>query len=408
MAKTVTPLTVTKINNAKPKDKLYRLFDGNGLCLKILTSGSKIWEYRFKNPSTAKEDTLIIGEYPLISLSEARAIQIEKRSMVLKGIDPKIKIKSLLFEDLFLEWFNVWNKGTKHNEAIGSAIQRYVTPTLKNFEVGKIEPSHIVKALRELEKEGVLDTLKKTKSGLKQMFDYLVAEGHIKYNPVIQVATSIFKKPKKSHHRRLGNSQVYMIHEFLNYDGISPMIRLCTEFIMRTVLRAKEACTLKWDYYDEKNQLIIIPSQNMKVKDGNDHIVSLSSQAIEILIKLKEITGDYEYIFMNPEFTDHINTEATTNAMKQQSIPTTTHGFRSLASTIINEGSLFRSGAIEACLAHRDKDTIRATYNKAKYLQERREILQWWSDFIDQCDTEENNLLTLQKYDILNILGAMS
>lgn len=403
MAKQTTPLTVAKINNAKPKDKLYRLFDGNGLCLKILSSGSKTWEYRFKNPTTNKEDTLVIGEYPLISLAEARTIHLEKRSLVLKGIDPKVKIKSLLFGDLFSEWFSKWNKGTKHNDAIGSAIQRYILPTLKNYEISKIEPSHIVKSLRTLEKEGVLDTLKKTKSGLKQMFDYLVAEGYIKYNPVIQVSSSLFKKPTKSNHRKLENNQIYLMHEFLNYEGINPMIRLCTDFIMRTLLRAKEACTLKWDYYDEENQLIIIPSQNMKVKDGNDHIVPLSKQVIKILATVKNITGKYDYIFMNPELTNHINTEATTNAMKQQSVPTSTHGFRSLASTIINEGSLFRSGAIEACLAHRDKDTIRATYNKAKYLQERREIMQWWSDFIDQCDTKENNLSTLKRYDILNI-----
>lgn len=403
MAKTVTPLTVAKINNAKPKDKLYRLFDGNGLCLKILSSGSKIWEYRFKNPITDKEDTFIIGDYPLISLSEARIIQTEKRSMVAKGIDPKIKIKSQLFKDLFPEWFNLWSTGTKHNIATESVIQRYIMPILKDYDVSRIEPPQIVKALRELEKADKLDTLLKTKSGLKLMFDYLVAEGYIKYNPVIQVATSIFKKPKKSHHRRLENNQIYLIHDFFNYEGVSPIIRLCTQFLMRTALRAKEACTLKWDYYDEVNQLMIIPSENMKVKDGTDHIIPLSSQLIDILNTLKEITGDYEYIFMNAEFTDHINTEATTNAMKQQNVPTSTHGFRSLASTIINEGSLFRSGAIEACLAHRDKDTIRAIYNKAKYLQERREILQWWSDFIDQCDTEENNLLALKKYDILSI-----
>lgn len=405
MARPVTPLSVAKINNAKPKKRLYRLYDGNGLCLKVLSTGTKTWEYRFKNPITKKDDTFVIGEYPLISLAEARQIQIEKRSLVLKGIDPKVKERSLIFKDLFKEWFKVWDKGSKHNYGIRTAIERYILPVLSKLDVTKIEPSHIVKALRELEKAEVLDTLRKTRSGLKQMFDYLVAEGYIKYNPVIQVSSSLFKKPIQKHHRKLENDQIYLIHDFFNYDGVSPMIRYCTEFIMRTVLRAKEACTLKWEYYDEQNQLIIIPSENMKIKNGNNHIVPLPTQVITILNELRDTTGAFDYIFMNPEMTDHINTEATTNAMKQQKIPTTTHGFRSLASTIINEGSLFRSGAIEACLAHQDKDTIRATYNKAKYLQEKREILQWWSNFIDQCDTSDNNLMTLKEYNILSIEG---
>lgn len=396
-ASRIKPLSDTEIKNAKPKNKMYRLYDGKGLCLCIMKTGSKHWEFRFKNPDTLKDDTIIIGEYPYLSLSQAREIHQDMRSLVEQGINPKLRGGSTIFRAVFDIWWLRWSetKSERYANQVRNAIEKNCMKTLGNLDMGDIKPSHIALALQPFEDRGVLEYLHRTRSALNQMFSFALARGICEINPVMMVTRDAFKRPKPENHRSLNPKNLYQIVEFFDHKGVSEVTRLCIEFILRNILRVQEACEARWHEIDSKNKIFTIPENRMKMR--REHIIPLSKQSIEILEKLKLEHPRSEYIFVGSGKNGYINKETPRIAINRAGVNTTIHGFRHLASTILNESLLFKPDIIESALAHSGRDQIRAVYNKAQYIEERREMMQWWSGFIDKCDTKENNERALKE-----------
>lgn len=384
-------LTEIKIKNAKAKDKLYRLFDGNGLCLKITSKNKKIWEYRYKNPDTLKDDTLALGDYPSLSLSDARQLHQTKRADVLKGINPKRTNEHLSFPFVFQQWWNTWSmtKSEKYAKQVYNAINNNCMAVLAPLKINEIEVQHLVRALQPFEDRNALEYLHRTKTGLNQLFDFAISRGLCNYNPAMMISRKAFKSHQSTHHKSIGQKQIYKLFDFFQSEEHSITTRLCTELTLRSITRIQESCKAQWSEIDFHNKLWIIPAERMKM--SREHIIPLTPQMITIFQKMYNISRDLPFVFPSLNLETHICLETPRTAIQRFGIDSTIHGFRHLASTLLNESGLFRPDVIEASLAHQDKNSIRATYNKAQYLNERRELFKWWNDFLDHCTTLEDN-----------------
>lgn len=400
-ASKVKPLTDREIKTAKPKDKMYRLSDGAGLAIKVLPSGSKSWEYRYVNPETLKYDTMIIGSYPELSLSQAREIHNDYRSQVASGINPKHKKANNDFKSVFEVWWQRWQetRSEKYAIQVKRAIENNCMPILGKMDIKDIKPIHIAQSLQPFEDRGVLEYLHRTRSALNQMFQFCASRGLCEINPVMMVTREAFKRPQSSQHRSLDIKEVYQLVDFIGTTNCTPSTKYCIEFILRNISRVQEAAQATWSEIDTEKWIWTIPAKRMKMR--REHVIPLSRQSMLILKKLKEEYPDSKYIFASEGPNGHINKETPRIALNKAGIDTTIHGFRHLASTILNETLLFKPDVIEVALAHVGKDQIRATYNNAQYTEKRREMMQWWSDFIDICDTERNNLKALKKFNII-------
>ncbi len=311
------------------------------------------------------------------------------------------KKDAITFGVVFYEWFEKWKLlvvPTTAKRAL-SAVEKDCFPVLQNLEISKIRPRDIVLALDPLDKRCSYETLKKVKSSLKLCFDYAIARGLCEMNPVMMVTREAFKRPQSSQHRSLDIREVYQIVDFIGTTNCTPSTKYCIEFILRNISRVQEAAQATWSEIDTEKWIWTIPAKRMKMR--REHVIPLSCQSMLILKKQKEEYPDSKYIFASEGPNGHINKETPRIALNKAGIDTTIHGFRHLASTILNETLLFKPDVIEVALAHVGKDQIRATYNNAQYTEKRREMMQWWSDFIDMCDTERNNLKALKKFNII-------
>lgn len=390
-------LTDIKIRNAKAKNKLYRLFDGSGLCLKIMTSNKKIWEYRFKNPDTLKDDTLVLGDYPTLSLSEARKLHQNKRADILKGINPKRNNDHLIFSFVFKQWWDIWSlgKNPKYVKQVYNAIDKNCMKTLGHLQIDQIKPQHIVKALQPFEDREALEYLHRTKMGLNQLFDFAISRGLCEHNPSRVIVRSSFKVHQPSNYKSPHQKQIYRLFDFFKDERYTIITRLCTELALRTLTRIQEASKIEWTEINFERKTWTIPTNRMKKK--NAQIIALTPQTLRIFQTMYAISKDLKYVFPGRDLEKHISTETPRNAIQSYGIDSTVHGFRHLASTLLNESGLFRSDVIESCLSHKDKNTVRETYNKAKYLTERKELFIWWNSILDQCSTRDNNIEIINK-----------
>lgn len=389
MARQVKPLSVKEIRDAKPKDKAYRLYDGEGLQLVVYPSGKKVWRFDYIDIDK-KRKSYTIGDADLIHRDDARKQREEFRRRLEMG-ESIIEPVSETFYKVFEDWYVRWEKSVtpKHAKKVKSGVSRDCHPVLGRMEINSIKPRDIVNALSPIEKRGALEQLKTIKTGLNLCFDFAVARGLCEYNPSRMVSNNAFHSKPVVSHRSLPPEEIYTMHEYFENPRFNLPVRRCTEFVMRTMVRVGEATYAEWSEIDWDKKLWIIPAEKMKMR--RDHIVPLSTQCMSILEEMQEISSHLEYIFPNYNLTTYINRDNPLMSLKRAKINTTMHGLRHLASTILNEKGLFRPDVIESALAHQDQNSIRATYNKAEYIKERGEMMQWWSDLIDQCKDEKTN-----------------
>lgn len=397
----VKPLTDREIKVAKPKEKMYRLSDGGGLAIKVLPSGSKSWEYRYVNPETLKYDTMIIGSYPEFSLAQAREMHTDYRGQVANGINPKQKHTDFRFSTIFEIWWHRWQeeRSEKYALQVKRAIENNCMAVLGKLDVRDIKPIHIAMSLQPFEDRGVLEYLHRTRSALNQLFQFCTSRGLCEINPVTMVTREAFKRPQSTQHRSLDIRELYQIVDFIGCTNATLSTKYCIEFILRNISRVQEAAQATWSEIDTDKWIWTIPAKRMKMR--REHVIPLSRQSVNILKKLKAEYPDSKYIFASDGPNGHINKETPRIALNRAGVDSTVHGFRHLTSTILNETLLFKPDVVEVAMAHVGKDKIRATYNNAQYTEKRREMMQWWSDFIDMCDTERNNLKALKRFNII-------
>ena len=396
-------LTVTQIRNSKPKNKPYRLTDGHGLYLEILPGGTKSFRYRFKY--RGRSQILTIGRFPEITLAEARAARDEARVMLVRGLNPcaekqKAKIakkhkisQASTFREVALEWIDIQGSAWKpaHRDQVLRSLQKDVFPVLGPFQLEEITRPQILTVLREIEDRGALDYVRRVLQRIDAIFKYGILTGKGKKNPS-EGMQKILRPIKRTHLPALPVDELPQFLHDLEKIDVHPSTKLALKFIILTAVRSSELRFATWDEIDMKNALWIVSAKRMKMK--REHVVPLSRQAIAIL----KIAGDYwgceGLIFPGTRWSHKPLSENTLqyclNRMGYGG-RATVHGFRSVFSTIANESGLWSPDAIERALAHVDKNSVRAAYNRGGYLEERRKLMQWWADYIDAARMEEKN-----------------
>ncbi|EBQ9796990.1 integrase [Salmonella enterica subsp. enterica serovar Kottbus] len=386
-------LTARQISTAKPTEKPYKLSDGGGLYLLVNPNGSRYWRMKYRY--AGKEKLLSIGVYPEVTLAEARDKRTEAKRMLAAGDDPsEVKqaareAKSLAvnnsFELLALEWHEHkkpnWSSG--YADDILEYLRKDIFPYIGKKAITDIKPMTMLSVLKKMEERGVLDKLKKTRQACRQIFTYAIITGRAEFNPVTDLAGAL-KTPKQQHFPHLMPTQIGpFIHAVNTYSG-SKVTRIATLLLMYTSVRTIELRASEWTEFDLDSDLWQIPKERMKMR--RPHLVPLSRQVKSHLLELKEITGWGKYVFPGRNDAHKPMSEAGINQVIKRigfAGKVTGHGFRHTMSTILHEKG-FNSAWIEAQLAHADRNTIRGTYNHAQYLDGRRDMLQWYADYLDE------------------------
>ncbi|AMG98905.1 MAG: tyrosine-type recombinase/integrase [Enterobacter asburiae] len=388
-------LTDVKVRNAKPTDKPYKLTDGEGMHLMVHPNGSKYWrlQYRFDG----KQKMLALGIYPEISLSEARQRRDEAKRQVANAIDPSEQKKvekqarkatvENTFKAIALEWHEYkrpnWSKG--YAEDIMEAFENDIFPDIGKRPIAEIKPLEVLSSLRKLEKRGVLDKLRKIRQACNQVFRYAIVTGRAETNPASELASAL-TAPKSTHYPHLLADELPdFLQALATYSG-SPITRLATRILMLTGVRTIELRMAEWKEFDFDKRVWEVPVERMKMR--RPHLVPLSDQVMVSLREIQAVTGRYNLVFPGRNDITKPMSEASINQVLKRigyHGKATGHGFRHTMSTILHEQG-YNTAWIELQLAHVDKNTIRGTYNHAQYLGQRREMLQWYGDYVDSLE----------------------
>jgi len=384
-------LNDVQVKNLKHRDKLYRKADSGGLAIEIAVSGSKIWVHRYRYQH--KATMMVLGHYPSMSLLSARQARDINKQLLNKGINPKdIKIKAsssgTTFNDVFLQWHNN-KKGSWSNNYTHDVLQRaecYLLPFIGNKSIDEISTPDMLTILKKIEERDLLDTLEKIKGISSRVFSYAVGMGLITVNPVRDLPRDVFKKKNQRHYSTITDPKEIgkLLRTLEDHKG-SYQVRTALLIAPYIFLRPGELTKMTWGEVDFDDKLIRISGSRMKMK--LDHIVPMSEQVLTTLRQLNQFKTNSEFVFPSPR---NKNKGITTNALlvairdlgvgKEQF---TTHGFRHMASTRLNELG-FRDDVIERQLAHTDSNKVRAVYNHAEHLGDRRDMMQKWADYLDK------------------------
>ncbi len=384
-------LTDTKIKGLKPSSKVFRMNDGRGLCLEVRPSGAKYFKFRYKKHD-GKFSMISLGRYPELSLKDARDLAQKKRSMLAKGMDIS-RESGNTFKEIFEEWhsknLNKWD--AEYAQTIKSRVENNILPWIGYKHVNDVTPLDLSGALRKVEDRGAVETAHRILQYLKQIFSYAISNSLCERNPAMDVKGSLAPSVKKSYPAPTDLQQIRVVLQAIDkYPG--SFITVCAlKMLTLTMLRPGELRKGLWTEIDLDQQEWIIPSSRMKVKKNSrvqgrlDHIVPLSSQAIDVLKELHPLTSVSEYIFP-AEYTKHrpmsentMNVALRRMGFTQDEI--VSHSFRSTASTLLNESG-WPADWIEKQL-HHIKGDVRGIYNRAEYLEQRKKMLQAWADFLD-------------------------
>ena len=386
-------LTVKGIEQAKPKDKLYRMADGFGLCLEVPPSGSKRWRYRYRFQGKAK--MLSLGVYPDVRLAEAREHRDELRRVLRAGIDPAehLKLKQVhsdgkdRFEAVARDWFSKfkhkWTEETATRKM--SRLENHVFPLIGTVAIDKIDAPEIRKVLLSLESQGKLHTAHRIRNVIGEVMRYAVSYGLARYNPAPDLI-GVVPPAKETHRASVTNPKEVggLLRSIDDYQG-SPVTRYALKLAALTFVRPGELRHAEWAEIDIERQEWRIAAAKMKMR--RQHIVPLSRQSLELLEELRPLTGRGRYLFPSERSKDRAMSNNTVNAALRRMGYTkeemTGHGFRSMASTNLNEMG-FHPDQIERQLAHVEGNKIRAAYNHAEYLPERKKMMQEWADYLDE------------------------
>lgn len=383
-------LTNLQIQKAKPKEKQYKLSDGRGMYLIVAPRGGRYWrlDYRFNG----KRQTLSLGTFPSTSLKEARRKCANTKSLIEDGIDPSHQRKIKLagdkdsFEAVAKEWYGKYRSQWTDNHATTTLrrIEANLFPWLGSRPIAVIEPLEILQTLRRIEKRGSLETAHRVQQIASRIFRYAVATGQCTQDPTTDLKGAL--PPTRSTHFPTITDPTEIGALLRTIDGYqgSPITQFALQMAPLVFVRPGELRHCEWAEIRTDEATWRIPSTKMKMR--RDHIVPLSRQALSILEELQPLTGSGIYAFPSARSATRPMSENTINgALRRLGYTTdefTGHGFRSMASTILNENSWNRD-AIERQLAHVDNNSIRATYNYAEHLEERRRMMQWWADYLD-------------------------
>ena len=387
-------LTELTIKNTKAKDKPFKLADEKGLYLLVSPNGSKHWKCKYRYDG--KEKKLSFGPYPEISLAEARRKRDDAKRLLADDIDPSLhrkerKLARILgaensFELVALEWHakNVNSWTPDHGKRILTRLQNDIFPWLGKRPIAEIKAQELLITLERIQKRGAVETAHRALQNCRQVFRYAVVTGRAEHE-ISSNLRGALQPVKSRNHASITNpddigSLLKSIEGYIGHNitkcalKLSPLV-----FVRPGELRQAEWSEFNFDINEWR-----IPAHKMKMRE--QHIVPLSRQAIEIIQELQQLTGAGQFVFPGIRTTKRPISNNTINAALRRLGYTkdemTAHGFRSMACTILNEQGWNRD-AIERQLAHAERNSVRAAYNYAEHLPERREMMQAWADYLD-------------------------
>ena len=377
-----------QIRRAKPEVKAYTLGDGQGLSLLVEPNGSKSWRFRYRY--AGKPKMISLGVYPTITLAEARARRDEARKIVAEGKNPSevrkeqklaLRIQSEnAFEKIAREWHQMksakWSAG--YASDIIEAFQNDIFPYVGTRPVGEIKPLELLNVLRKIEKRGALEKMRKVRQRCSEVFRYAIATGRAEFNPAADLSSAL-EVHKSNHFPFLKSDEIPDFLRALDSYAGSRLVQIATKLLMVTGVRTIELRAALWQEFDLDNAIWEIPAERMKMR--RSHLVPLSTQALGFLNELKSMTGNYRYVFPGRNDPNKPMSEASINQLIKRigyGGKVTGHGFRHMFSTLLHEQG-FNSNWIEIQLANVDKNSVRGTYNHAQYLEQRRQMLEWYS-----------------------------
>ncbi|MGR2661791.1 tyrosine-type recombinase/integrase [Chromobacterium haemolyticum] len=394
------PLTDAAIKNAKPREdgKHLKLTDGQGLSLWVMPTGAKYWRLKYR--INGKEKLLALGVYPEVSLKEARLKRDDARKQIADGEDPasirkmdkviKLAAAANTFEAIALEWHeresHEWSAA--HSERVLSAMKSHIFPYIGDRPINDIRPLELLEVLRKVESAGNIDTTKRLRQRCSAVFRLAILTGRCDSDPAAPL-TDALKSQQSIPRKALMREDIPSFLEALEkYDG-NLQTKLMMNLMLLTFTRVGEMAMARWEEIDFDKALWTIPPEHRKLpekskKTAPPHLVPLSKQALDVLRQLHAISGGREHIFPNRNSPRRpMSPETLRRALHSMGFrgKADVHGFRSTASTILNEEG-FNPDAIERQLSHIETNKVRAAYNRAEYMEERKKMMQWWSDFL--------------------------
>jgi integrase len=383
-------LTEVQIRQLKPKDKRYMILDDNGLYLEVMTSGNKHWRYRYYEGK--KEIKLSLGEYPYLGLKDAREKRDDLKRGRARGVDPKVTLRPpevLTFKKVALEWYEktVYGiKSEKYQKYEMSRLEHGLFPYIGDTPLNEVSAAKILAALRLLEARGLRETVHMTHQMCCRIFRYAVASGYAEYNPAEGLKGALAPVVPKHHASLTDPAKIRDLLLAMDAFAGSHIVKNALWFSAYVFQRPGEIRRIEWGEVNFEAREWRIPDFKMKMR--RPHIIPLSNQAYAILESMKAFTGHGRYVF--PAFSSAsgaipIAEHTICAAIRRLGFgkdEMTPHGFRSMASTILHEQG-WRSDAIERQLSHVEGNSVKAAYNYAEYLPERREMMQAWADWLD-------------------------
>jgi integrase len=397
------PLTDPACRNAKcPPDRAWaRLADSGGLYLEVRASGSKLWRWKYR--FDGKEKRLALGSYPGATLAQARRDRDDARELLDDGVDPGQDRKDQevarqvaignTFEVVARAWFAHWGgeKSKRHADYVLRRLEADVFPQLGAKPITDVTAPQLLAMAKRIESRGAIDIAKRSLQTCGQIMRYAVAHGLLERNPAADVKPSDALKPRRrTHYPRIDAKELpELLRRMEVYKG-TPFTRIALKLMGLTFVRTSELIEARWDEFDLKAAEWRIPPTRMKMP--TPHIVPLSTQAVDALRCLAEFREPKGLLF--PGERDHAKPMSNNTILKALKIMgyagrMTGHGFRGVASTVLHEND-FDHAHIELQLAHMERDDISAAYNFATYLKQRRAMMQWWADHLDELRKREH------------------
>jgi integrase len=390
-----------QIKALKAAAKVYRMADSDGLAIEVKPTGVKLWRYRYR--FNDKANMLGLGEYPTVSLLQARKMRDDARELLAQGVDPAKhkqeakaeriaeaeaeKIAALTFEEAYNQWLLFWQetKTPAHVDDVNGRYRMYLKPLIGNTPIKNIKTVDCVAVLKKCESTGRLGALEKVKQILNMVFRYHSTLGNIESSPMRDFDNSVLRKRELNNYAHQTTPEgVKAVFNKLatKYSGYS-VTHDAAILVAFTALRVTNVAELRWEYIDWDGEQLRLPADFMKTRV--DHIAPLSSQSMAILRKRQADDMGSPFVFPSPRnLNNPINDESIRKVLRLQGITQgelTTHGWRHSLSTIMHEKN-FEPHIIEQHLAHKTTG-VAGTYNKASYLQQRKALAQAWADFLE-------------------------
>jgi integrase len=388
------PLTDIEVRHAKPREKPYKLSDERGMYLEVTPTGAKYWRMKFRH--AGKEKRLALGVYPEVGLKDAREKRDAARKLLADGIDPAAAKKARKaaavaeatssFEAVAREWFAKFAPGwaPTHSDKIIRRLERDIFPWLGNRPIAEISAPDLLAVLRRIESRGAIETAHRAHQNCGQILRYAIATGRAERDTSADLRGAI-PPSKERHHPSLTDPKAVgeLLRAINGYTG-SFVTKCAMQLAPLVFVRPGELRHAEWNEINLDAAEWRIPAEKMKMRAV--HIIPLSIQAVALLSEIKPLTGKGCYVFPGARTVTRPMSENTVNAALRRlgygSDDMTGHGFRSIASTLLNEQGWNRD-AIERQLAHAERDSIRAAYNYAEHMPERRKMMQAWADYLD-------------------------